>query len=102
MKRAAGGTVVALLYTLTTGCIAPQQSEPRAHTPAPPIAGTLYVFHTSSTSEGVPTVEVLRNGKPMTQKTPGEVLIARDKPSVRLSTAPMFGNGRIDATSCEP
>jgi hypothetical protein len=93
---------VALLCSVAAGCIAPPPGGPRAQTPAPPIAGTLYVFHTSTTREGGPVVEILHDGRRLSNPAPGDVLIARDRPSIRLSTALMFVTGRIDAKSCEP
>jgi len=93
---------IALLCSVAAGCIAPPQGEQRAQAPAPPIPGTLYVFHASSTAAGGPVTEVLRDGKSVTKPAPGDVLIARDKPSIRLSTAPMFGKARNDPSTCEP
>ena len=92
----------ALACVIAAGCIAPPQGEPHAQTPAPPIAGTLYVFHTSTSGQTGPGVEILHDGKQMAGTVPADVLIARDKPSVRLSTKPFLGATRNDPKSCEP
>jgi hypothetical protein len=102
MKRISMAVMIALFCFGAAGCIAPPQGEQKASTPAPPIAGTLYVFHTSSTPRGAQGVEVWRDGKLLAHPAPGDVLIARDKPAIRLSTAPLFGKARNDPKICDP
>jgi hypothetical protein len=90
------------LGVLLSGCIAPPQGEPHPQISAPPIAGTLYIFHPSDRPDGRPVVDVWRNGTRVAHPPPGDVLIARDKPTIRLSSARLFGMIPIDPKSCEP
>jgi hypothetical protein len=102
MRWLAVGALGALLCTIASGCIAPPQSEPLAQTPAPPIAGTLYIFHPSNKPGGRLVVDVVHDGKRLAHAPPGDVLIARDRPALRLSMAPLFAKTRLDPKSCEP
>jgi hypothetical protein len=102
MRRLAPAWIGALLLCTAYGCIAPPQGEPHAQTPAPPIAGTLYVFHPSDKPDSQAVVDVLHDGKRLAHPPPGDVLIARDKPTIRLSTTPLFGKAHLDPKSCEP
>src|SRR5271166_1933420 len=102
MRRFAPALMGAVALCSAAGCIAPPQGEPHAVGSAPPIAGTLYVFHPSDTSDGQPVVEIFHDGKRFAHRTPGDVFIARDKPAVRLSAAPLFGSKRLNPRSCEP
>jgi hypothetical protein len=91
-----------LLCALVPGCIAPPQAQPRAETTAPPVAGTLYVFHPADKPNSELIVEVVHDGQRLAHPPPGDVLIARDKPAIRLSTAALFGRAHLDPKSCEP
>lgn len=103
MRRLAVGAVSAtLLCVLASGCLALPQGEPHPQTSAPPIAGTLYVFHPSDRPDSQPIVDVLRDGRRLAHPPAEEVLIARDEPAVRLSTAPLLGSAPRDRRRCAP
>lgn len=61
---------VLLPCMLVAGCIAPPAGEPHPQISAPPIAGTLYVYHPSDRSDGQPVVDVWRNGKRIAHPPP--------------------------------
>lgn len=102
MRWVAANALPLVLATLVAGCIAPPQGEPLAQTSAPPIAGTLYIFHPSDKPNAELVVDVVHDGKRLAHAPPGDMLIARERPARRLSTAPLFGNARHDPKNCEP
>jgi hypothetical protein len=90
ISRAASLVLAASSALALFACIAPPAGEPQAVGDAPPIVGTLYVEHASA-DPGAPEVEVRRgDARPLTVHH-AIPLLAREKPSVRLSDALLFG-----------
>ena len=91
------GAVCMFAWLVCAGCgIRPSASAPA--TTAPPIAGTLYIMHPSDHPDGHPDIEVRHDGVLVQRPTVVGELVARDKPSVRVSTALMLSGTR----RCEP
>jgi hypothetical protein len=91
------GAILMLACLAAAGCsMRPSASAPA--TTAPPISGTLYIMHPSDHPDGHPDIEVRHDGVLVQRPTVVGELVARDNPSVRVSTTLMLSG----AQRCEP
>lgn len=100
--RTTWGVLGALAILACAGCgTAPHASPPPRI--ERPIAGTLYVVHLAARDAVPQRLEVIHDGAPLRRPPQAGLLIARDKPAVRISTKVVFaGGGRCQPMAISP
>ncbi|MBV8366164.1 MAG: hypothetical protein JO194_06665 [Candidatus Eremiobacteraeota bacterium] len=93
--KTALGVLGALAIVACAGCASDRQDPPPSNAPA--IAGTLYVTHLSS-GDASAVFDIVRDGALQRHHAASDVLIARDRPQIRISTKPLFDSRR----RCQP
>jgi len=91
------GVLSALAIVMCAGCGTDRQADPQP-SDAPPVAGTLYVAHLSDEPNTPAAFDVVRDGALQRHHAPSDVIFARDRPQIRVSTKPMFAG----AQRCQP
>src|SRR5215472_2021290 len=91
------GVLSALAIVVCAGCGTDRQAEPQP-SDAPPVAGTLYVAHLSGEPNTPAAFDIVHDGALQRHHAPADVIFARDRPQIRVSTKPMFAG----AQSCQP